>query len=139
MESRSRDRTNHGVAPPKNEYGLHVRSLIAEIIEELMTRQQTTDRVDLNDIAEVIGTRAVSYDDVERIIVELESRGCLVGGDPSVKELELMQTVVVAARRLSDELGRRPTVDELAARLAVPTFVVRRALENATSMGTGAT
>ena len=112
-----------------------MRSLIAEIIEELMARQQTTDRVDLNDIAEVIGTRAVSYDDVERIIDGLQERGCLVGGDPSVKEFELMQTVVVAARALSGELGRRPTVDELAEHLGMATSVVRRALENATSMG----
>lgn len=100
-----------------------------------MARQATTERVDLNDIAEVIGTRAVSYDEVEAIIVELERRGCLVGGEPSVKELQLMQDVVTTARALAGELGRRPTVEEIAKRLATPAFVVRRALENATSMG----
>ena len=114
-----------------------MRSLIGQIIDELMARQAMTERVDLNDIAEVIGTRAVSYDEVEHIISELERRGCLVGGDPTLEELQVMQDVVTTARALADELGRRPTVDEIAERLATPTFVVRRALENATSLGQG--
>jgi len=112
-----------------------VRAEIATFIDALVERHAATDRVDLNDIAEVIGTSAVSYDEVEHIITELERRGCTVAGEPSPRELALMHDVVSAARKLAGELGRRPTVDELADHLSQPAFVVRRALENASGLG----
>jgi Sigma-70 region 3 len=111
-----------------------VRPVIASIIDDLVTRHGTTRRVDLNDIAEVIGTRAVSYDEVDHIITELGRRGCQVGGPPSARELLLLREVLKATRSLQTELGRRPGVEEIAAKMDQPTFVVRRALENGGTM-----
>lgn len=107
-----------------------VRPFIAEVIEQLVARHGTTTRVDLNDIAEAVGERSVSYDEVELIIGTLEARGCAVGGEPTVREMTLLREVLVAARKLQSELGRRPGVEEIAAAIRQPAFVVRRAVEN---------
>lgn len=112
-----------------------MRPLIAEIVEQLTLRHETTSRVDLNDIAEIIGTRAVSYEEVEQIIAELETRGCSVGGPPTAREMALLGEVLAAARTLRAKLERKPTVAEIAEEAAQPAFVVRRALENASAMG----
>lgn len=116
-------------------YSGRVRVFITEVIEALVARHGTTTRVDLNDIAEIIGDRAVSYEEVDLIIGELETRGCAVGGEPTVREMGLLRLVLRAARDLHAELDRRPTVDEIAEAIEQPTFVVRRALENGGTLG----
>lgn len=114
-----------------------MRPFIANVIDLLVARQDTTGRVDLNDIAEVIGSQAVSYDEVEQLIAELERRGCSVGGPPTLREMELLRQVLGAARTLRDQHQRQPTVDEIASLSEVPAFAVRRALENAGTLGRG--
>ena len=112
-----------------------MRPFIAEIIESLVVRHGIATRVDLNDIAEVIGGRAVSYDEVDLIITTLQQRGCQVGGEPSVREMALLGEVLQAARRLREQLERQPSVDEIAAAIEQPTFVVRRAVESGGALG----
>jgi hypothetical protein len=115
-----------------------VSPFITSVIDRLVERHGHTQRVDLNDIAEVIGMQAVSYDDVDLIIATLEARGCDVGGPPTAREMLLLSTVLDAARPLQSELGRHPSVEEIAARSGQPAFVVRRALENARSLANAA-
>lgn len=112
-----------------------MRPFIGNVIDKLVARHGTTQRVDLNDIAEVIGDRPVSYDEVDGLIAELERRGCQVGGEPSVREMALLREVVVAARKLETELGRRPKIEEIAMAIDHPPFVVRRAVENGGQLG----
>lgn len=114
-----------------------MRPFVTEVIAQLVARHGTTTRIDLNDIAETIGNSAASYDEVEQIITELEKRGCAVGGEPTVREMTLLREVLEAARKLSDELGRRPRVEEIAAAISQPEFVVRRAVENGGALGRG--
>jgi hypothetical protein len=116
-------------------YGLGVRPFIREVIDGLVDRHGTTTRVDLNDIAEIIGDRTVSYEEVEAIITELEVRGCAVGGEPTVREMAMLREVLTAARELKGSLGRQPRIDEIAAAVSQPAFVVRRALENGGTLG----
>ncbi len=116
-------------------YPVAVRPFIATVIEQLVVRHGTTTRVDLNDIAETIGDRAVSYDEVDAIITELEARGCAVGGPPTVREMTLLREVLTAARALSDKLGRRPRIEEIATAMGQQPFVVRRAMENGGTFG----
>ena len=71
------------------------------IIDALVERHERTSRVDLNDIAEVIDGRAVGYEEIEQVIVELEARGCNVGGPPTAREMVLLGRVVESARSLS--------------------------------------
>ncbi len=115
-------------------YAGNVRAFIVSVIEELVSRHHLTTRIDLNDIAEAIGDHAVTYDEVDRIIVELEARGCTVGGEPSVRELALIREVLTAARALEAALGRRPRAEEIALAIDQPVFVVRRAVENASML-----
>ncbi|MEM9693194.1 MAG: sigma-70 domain-containing protein [Myxococcota bacterium] len=103
---------------------------IEAVVSELEGRAAQSGRVDLNDIAEVIGDRAASYEEVESIIAVLEGAGLQVGGAPSPRELQLMREVLGGAHKLRRELKRNPTVDEIAAETGRPVFIVRRALEN---------
>jgi hypothetical protein len=112
-----------------------VRPLIVEVIDELVARHGTTTRIDLNDIAEAIGDRAISYDEVDLVINELQGRGCAVGGEPTPREMMLLGDVLKAARALRTELGRPPSVEEIAGAISQPTFVVRRAIENGGALG----
>ena len=104
-----------------------MRDVIAEIVEALVVRHEATRRIDLNDITEVIGERAVSYEDVELIVSELEGRGCAVAGPPTAVELRVLGEVIATIRDFAAERGRRPSVPEIAAVIGRPAFVVRRA------------
>lgn len=106
-----------------------MRPFLLQVVEALVERHGHTGRVDLNDVAEVIGDEAVSYDDVEAVYAALEGRGCQVGGEPTVREMELLRRVLAAGRALR-EAGDAATVDAIAAHCELPRFVVQRALEN---------
>lgn len=113
-----------------------MRPLISTIFDELVTRHRDAGRIDLDDIAEVIGTRAVSYDEVEYLVDRLEAEGFSVGEGIDASDVEIMQLVLTHARTLQRSLGRRPTVDELAEASGKPVYVVRRALERASGKHT---
>lgn len=110
-----------------------MRPVILRIIEELLARHRVEGRVDLNDIAEVIGDRAVSYEEVEHIVDRLEAEGLRVGEPVDDQDVGVMRVVLEHARALRASLGRTPTVDEIAAASGHPTHVVRRALERGLS------
>ena len=112
-----------------------VRPLVHDILRALRERHGETRSVDLNDIAEVIGERAVSYDEVGAIVDALETGGFEVGEAPTPADVQAMQRVIATARRLKGELQRAPTVEELAKSADVAPHVVRRALERAARAG----
>jgi hypothetical protein len=107
-----------------------VRPLLESILGELLSRHRGTGRVDLNDITEVIGGRAVSYEEVDRLIGELEAAGLRVAEPLSGQDVVVMRSVIVSAHRLRARLSRRPTVDEIASECGHPPHAVRRALEH---------
>jgi hypothetical protein len=104
---------------------------IEAIVAELLERHRRTGRVDLDDIAEVVGLRAVSYEEVELIIERLEAEGLRVGEPLDEGDVAVMHAILAAARRLRLELGRRPTIEEIAAASDHAPHTVRRALEHA--------
>jgi hypothetical protein len=110
-----------------------VRPIVEGILEELLTRHKDSGYTDLNDIAEVIGGRGVTYDEVEHLIVRLEAEGIRVGEPPEAPEIEVMRAVIGSARRLRVRLRRRPTVDEISEDIGYPPHAVRRALERGAS------
>jgi len=109
-----------------------VRPLISAIYDELVTRYREAMRIDLDDIAEVIGPRGVTYEEVEYLIDRLETEGFSVGEGIEASDVEIMKLVLTQARSLQQSLGRKPTVEEIASGCGKPTYVVRRALEWAT-------
>jgi Sigma-70 region 3 len=114
---------------------LRVRPVVESILVELIGRHKQDGRVHLNDIAEVIGDRALTYDEVEGLVTCLEAEGLEVGEPPDAREIGVMRDVLATARRLRGELGRRPKVDEIAKLSGHPARAVRRALENGSRLG----
>lgn len=109
--------------------------LVEEVVAELLARHRGTGRVDLDDIAEVVGLRAVSYEEVDLIIERLEAEGLRVGEPLDEGDVAVMHAILAAARRLRLELGRRPTVEEIAAASGHAPYTVRRALEQVQRAG----
>lgn len=101
------------------------------MVRELLTRHRPTGRVDLNDIAEVIGDRSVSYDEVEHIVDRLESEGLRVAEPLDAGDVDELRAILQSARRLHAELGRRPSIAEIAEASGHASHTVRRALEQA--------
>jgi hypothetical protein len=106
-----------------------MRPLISAIHSELLERHRDSGRIDLDDIAEVIGGRAVSYDEVEYLVDRLEAEGFEVGEGIGASDVDVMLLVLGCARRLRASLGRTPSVDEIVAASGKARHVVRRALE----------
>ena len=109
------------------------RPLVQHIVDELLRRHRQNGSVHPHDIAEVIDSRAVAYDEVEYIITRLESEGMRVGEPLNHHDIGVMRRVLESARRLSSELSRRPTVGEVARDSGYPEHAVKRALENGKS------
>jgi hypothetical protein len=107
-----------------------VRPTVQSILDQLLVRHRSTGRVDLNDIAEVIDARAVTYDEVELIIAGLEAEGLAVGEPLTGHDVGIMRSVIVTAHKLAAKLRRRPTVEEIAVESGHPPYAVRRALEH---------
>ena len=110
-----------------------MRPRVLGFVSALLDRHREAGQIDLNDIDEVIGEDAVSDDEVDFIVERLEAEGLSVGEPPEASALEAMRAVVAAARALSADLGRRPTVDEIASAVGRPPHAVRRALEQASA------
>lgn len=108
-----------------------MRGEIQRIVDELVARHRSLGAVGLDDIAEVIGDRSVTAEEVEEIVDALELEGLVVGEAPDHAQVERMKQALAAARALSLELGRKPSIAEIAARAALPEHVVRRALDDA--------
>ncbi|MFO0761261.1 MAG: hypothetical protein U0359_32580 [Byssovorax sp.] len=108
-----------------------MREAVQQILAEILRRHRSEGRVHLDDMAEVIGTRAVSYDEVDALIAALEAEGLRVGEDLDDGDIARMQAILASARGLRKALGRAPTVREVAEAAAAPEHVVRRALKEA--------
>ena len=116
----------HGSVAPHQ-----VKPELVEVLQALAGRT----RVSLDELADAIGARAVSFDDIDALMRALEAAGTEVaapmGGDGEAR----LRVVLPAARALRSELGRAPTVDEIAERTAIPRDRVRVALLLAQVMG----
>jgi hypothetical protein len=103
--------------------------IVDEVVAALIERRKHTERLDLDDVAEVIGDRAISYDQVDEILLRMERAGHQVGEPAGPGDVAQLRRVLEAARALQTRLGRKPTVEEIAAETELAPFLVRRALE----------
>ena len=89
----------------------------------------------LNTLSEELVDKPVDYGEIEQLIGALEDAGVdLVGPEPPPQPEQLRQ-VLLAARTLAAETGKRPTTAELAVRTGLTLTVVRRALRLGKSAG----
>lgn len=107
---------------------IRVRPIVESILSELLLQHRGAGRVDLDDIAEVIDARAVTYEEVELIVDRLEAEGLSVGEPLGGLDIAILRCVIVTGHRLTAELRRRPTIRELAAHSGHAESAVRRAL-----------
>jgi hypothetical protein len=108
-----------------------VRPVVEDILRSLLVRHEASGRVHLNDLAEVIGARAITPEEIEYVVDQLEAAGLRVGEALDEQDVGALHTVLASARKLEASLGRRPSVDEIARDVGRPTHEVRRALEHA--------
>jgi hypothetical protein len=89
----------------------------------------------LDDLSDETWDKSLSYADIDELIAALEEAGFdLEGSEPPPRPEELVQALA-AARALAAETGKRPSVDEIAARAGLTAATVRRALRMGRAIG----
>lgn len=101
-----------------------MRRELREVLDALAGRAE----VSLDELADTIDERFVSYEDVDALMHALEARGTRVVGPEGGGGEKRLFAVLGVARALTAELGRRPSVDEIATRASMPRDLVWRAL-----------
>ncbi len=86
------------------------------------------DGLTLDELAEELIRKPVSYPDIEELIGALEADGIDLEGPSTPAHPRELARVLESARAFASEQGRRPTVAELAQRAGLSPIVVRRAL-----------
>jgi hypothetical protein len=107
-----------------------MREAVRAVLQELLARHPEGGHVHLNDLAEVIGTRVVTTDEIDALIGALETAGRRVGEPLDGGDVTVLREVLESVQRLRAYLGRRPTVGEIAADSGHADHEVRRALEH---------
>lgn len=98
------------------------------VLDALLAESKDTSEVSLDALGEALGTNAISTDDVDEIMRALEGAGRKVIGPEGGGNEDRLKTVVSTARALVTELGRKPTVREIASRSGLAEEDVRHAL-----------
>jgi len=86
------------------------------------------DRLTLDQIAEALGTRRVTPDEIDELIYWLERHGRAIADPVGKGAAALLGEVLAVARTLRAELGRAPQPSEIAERGGLSVEAVQRAL-----------
>jgi hypothetical protein len=105
-----------------------LRAELKAIVEALLAASEDAREITLDAIGEAIGTRAITPEEIDAIIRALEAAGRTVSGPAGGDGEARLKAVLTAARELRPELGRAPTVGEIAARSGLGEDQVRHAL-----------
>lgn len=81
----------------------------------------------LDEVAEAIGELAITSDEIDELLSELEAKTS-IDSDPPLGARESLGRVLSSARALKAELGRAPAPDELAKHAGLSRESVRLAL-----------
>ena len=105
-----------------------MRPELQKIVDDLLAASNDTREVHLDSIGEAIGARAVTTPEIVAIIDALDAAGRKLVGPQGGAGEDRLKAVIAAARALAPELGRKPTVPEIAARSGLSEQEVRHAL-----------
>lgn len=86
------------------------------------------EKLTLDQVAEAIGTRRVTPDEIDELIYWLERHGRPIADPIGKSAAALLAEVLAAARTLRAELGRSPQPREIAERSGLSLEAVQRAL-----------
>ncbi len=84
--------------------------------------------VSLDEIADLIGASNVTPLDIEALVDRLIAAGCTVGDEARSSAKESLLIVLKTARALRAELGKSPSVEQIAERSGLTTTEVKGAL-----------
>ncbi len=101
---------------------------LEDVLRQLLETSKETGEVSLDTLGEALGVHAISTDDVDAIMHALEAEGRRVIGPEGGGGEERLRVVVTTARALVVELGRKPSVVEIASRSGLAVEDVRQAL-----------
>jgi DNA-directed RNA polymerase sigma subunit (sigma70/sigma32) len=105
-----------------------VRPELQAIVDELLAASEDSREVHLDAVGEAIGARAITTPEIEAIMDALDAAGRKLVGPSGGAGEDRLKTVIATARVLGPELGRKPTVAEIAARSGLGEDEVRHAL-----------
>jgi hypothetical protein len=105
-----------------------VRSELQSIVDALLEASASSNEVTLDALGDAIGTRAITPPEIDAMISALEDAGRKVVGPQGGAGEDRLKKVVATARALGPELGRKPTVSEIADRAGLSVEDVRHAL-----------
>lgn len=105
-----------------------LRPELLSLVDALASANAQAGAISLDALGEAIGSRAVSYDEIDAMLSALEARGIHVDAHTDERLTERLRVVVRVARALATELKRRPVIGEIAARAALSESEVRGAL-----------
>jgi hypothetical protein len=91
-----------------------LRTELGPVLTTLLEMSEASMRVELDAIGTAIGSMAVSTDDIDALMRELERRGREIVAPSGGGAEQSLGRVVAAARRLKSALTRRPTLAEVA-------------------------
>lgn len=105
-----------------------LRPELARVVAALVSESASENVVALDAIGEALGTLAVSQDEIDAILTEIEARGVRVSSPEGGRGEVDLKSVLDAARLLRRELGRAPRPVEVAARSGLSIAEVHHAL-----------
>jgi hypothetical protein len=106
-----------------------IKPELQAIVEQLLAASAGSREIGLDVLGEAIGSRAVSYTDVDVMIAALEAEGrTLTGSAADLRGEAHLGAVVTALRAAASEKRRRPTLQELAEQTGLSLEQVRHAL-----------
>lgn len=105
-----------------------MRPELQSILDALLQASTASGEVRLDELGDAIGARAITSPEIDAMITALETAGRKVVGPAGGAGEDRLKAVVATARTLGPELGRKPTVAEIAARAGLTADEVRHAL-----------
>lgn len=105
-----------------------LRAELSDVVEALIAASRDDRAISLDALGDAIGTRTVSYPEIDAMIGALEARGYSVVAPDRPHGERHLREVLAAARKLSSELGRRPNLAEICASSGLELEQVKHAL-----------
>lgn len=112
-----------------------LRPELQTILDSLLSSSVAGGEVSLDALGDAIGAKAVSFPEVEALVAQLEAAGRkVVGSLEDLRGEEHLRSVISSVRSLQGSLGRKPTMQEIAAHAGLSLEQVRHALSLAKIM-----
>jgi hypothetical protein len=112
-----------------------LRPALEAVVKRLLASSEDGRAVTLDAIGEALGTEPVSGEEVDAMMSALEASGRAIRGPEGARGAEALRVILPAAKALAARLGRRPTLEEIAAETSLGVDDVRHALALGSVMG----